>query len=64
MLHLLYQDLAFIASYDEKIRERLKRTVEVDQDSFPTEAAKQRFRDCIEVVVAHLHRDGPRLGDF
>jgi len=64
MLEMIYQDLAFIAVYDDSVLNRLRRTAGADRVEGASRADARRFRECMAVVKEHLDGNGPRLGGF
>jgi len=64
MLEMIYQDLAFIALYDDSVLNRLRRTAGADRTEGASRADARRFREVMVAVKLHLDGDGPRLGGF
>jgi len=64
MLKALYSEIGLLITYDKAVQDRLKRMVSADDDANPTEATKQRFKDCLEVVRHHLLFNWERMGRF
>jgi len=64
MLDALYVEIGLIIQYDADIKARLERAVRADADANPTEATKERFRVCLEVVRHHLIFNWERMGRF
>ena len=64
MLKALYSEIGLLIEYDRAVKARLERAVLADDDARPTEATKQRFKDCLEVVRHHLMFNWERMGRF
>jgi len=64
MLKALYSELGLMIQYDRPVKARLERAVRADEDANPTEATKQRFKECLEVVAHHLIFNWERMGRF
>jgi hypothetical protein len=64
MLDALYVEIGLLIQYDSAVKARLERAVMADDDARPTEATKERFRVCLEVVRHHLMFGWQRMGRF
>jgi len=64
MLDALYVEIGLLIQYDKDVKARLERAVRADDDANPTEATKERFRRCLEVVRHHLLFNWERMGRF
>ena len=64
MLKALYSELGLMIQYARPVKARLERAVSADEDANPTEATKERFKECLEVVAHHLIFNWERMGRF